>query len=72
MPEVVLEAVKELKSLGSDGSEMEMEHRLPMVYAREKKLKESPRMVPISIGVMAHQFDDSECVLDQIKQAYNK
>lgn len=64
--------ISKLIRLGANPGVLELNKRLPMVKRRAellKKAKEKGIHVPITIGVAAHNFDDSECVLSQLLEA---
>jgi hypothetical protein len=69
-PRLLETSLSELNSLGANANKiMEVEYRRPMVLAREKELAAAKKPFRLSIGFYAQDFDDSECVQEQMKLA---
>lgn len=68
-PALLEEAVADLIRLGADPEVLELKDRRPMVAERQQRLARAPRPVPVAVGFMAHQHDDSQCILDQMTLA---
>ena len=68
-PELLEEAVAELKAAGGDERLLELDDRRPMVKARRAELAGAPRRVPIVVGYAAHRPDEAGCVVEEMRLA---
>ena len=68
-PDLLEEAVAELKAAGGDERLLELDDRRPMVTARRAELAAAPRRVPIVVGYAAHRPDEAGCVVEEMRLA---
>jgi hypothetical protein len=68
-PDLLEEAVAELKAAGGDERLLELDDRRPMVKARQADLAAAPRRVPIVVGYAAHRPDEAGCVVEEMRLA---
>jgi hypothetical protein len=68
-PELLEEAVNELKAAGGDEGLLELNDRRPMVKARRDELAAAPRKVKIVVGYAAHRPDEAGCVVEEMRLA---
>ena len=68
-PELLEEAVTELKAAGGDEGLLELDDRRPMVKARRVELAAAPRRIKVVVGYAAHRPEEAGCVVEEMRLA---
>ena len=69
-PELLEEAVAELKAAGGDEGLLELDDRRPMVKARRDELAAAPRArCKVVVGYAAHRPEEAGCVVEEMRLA---